>query len=615
MPRAAVQSQRVTKVLGEDRLSIVRGRKAGQPDLWEADMRLGNPVRRVVRKLSAKDEQSAGPEAFKIFCKLDQLAAAGQPLSSPTFAKLKPLYRAVLDGKIAAVRASTRHRPEIAEAKIRGTHEKNWTTFEGRLLKFFGAKPIRGMTEADLETFVDTLRGRGGGEPKPSTVKALNGVFRAAMKCGIAKGWITKEAIPTLPVKGKARSAPRPAFSGAEWRSALTGMTDRWVATGLTPEDDARNAALPPIERSVPRLRRASVENRRLARAYAVILGASQARPGTEIDFIRPRDFTLNDPDPGAATPAVLLTLPFGKTGATRTVRIRGSDADAVRAAVADLRSANAAITQETPLFARPSDQRVLSPLDTLQTYLSKRGMLLDPSEGTRRSLYSIRHTSITQRVAHGVNSAVVAVEAGTSLKMMEEFYVARKHVIGGATRDPLTPPELRPLVVSPYGPSKARRVVASQSGQLLLVGDEKPEPSRVPPAADAGGPYPADGPWRLPADASRQVSRAEFVADTPASHPMGGGDPNARRASSLPDRGAGREAGAHARDTFVLDGWAAEPRPASPRSFAPSGDDFSVMTCSRRIEHVEGGGKAKEPIGIARGSDVHLRVSQATDD
>lgn len=484
MPRAAKRIQKVRNVHGEARLSIVRGRKADQPSLWEAEMRLGSAAKRHYRKLHAADEQGASIEALKLFLKLNQSVEAGTPLSSPTFEKLAPLYRAALDRKIAALRNDAKHRPNIAEAKANRTYEKNFKTFTSKLLPFFGKMPIRGIGQRDLARFVETLEGLGGGAPKLSTIKSLNGVFRAALKCGVAKDWIKKEAIPKLPTNGEARPAPRASFSSSEWRQALSGMTDRWVATGLTVDDDQRNAALPPPERYVPRVRRTSIENRRIARAYAVILGASQARPGTEFDFIRLCDFRLNEPDPDAASPAILLTLPFGKRGLTRTVRMRGSDADAVRAAIADLCAANPAITNETPLFARPSDQRVLSPLGTLQTYLSRRGLLLDPSAGGKRSRYSVRHTSITQRVANGVNSVVVAVEAGTSLRMMEEFYVARQHIVGGVARDPLTPPELRPLVVSPYGQLGQGRLVVTHDRQIRLADAGTPQASAVAPPA-----------------------------------------------------------------------------------------------------------------------------------
>lgn len=611
MPRSAKRIQKVTNVFEEARLSIVKGRKADQPDLWEAEMRLGSPAKRHYRKLNATDEQRAGAEAYKVFCKLDQRAAAGVPISGPTFAKLEPLYRAALDKKIAQLREDVKARPIIAEAKIAGTPEKNFRTFKSRLLPFFGKLPIRGISQQDLARFVGTLKGRGGGTPKVTTIKALNGIFRDAMKCGIAEGWITTEAIPKLPVHGHGRSAPRPAFAANEWQKALAGMTDRWVATGLTAEDDQRNAALSPMERYVPRRRSASVENRRIARAYAVILGASQARPGTEFDYIRPCDLRLNEPDPEAATPAIHLTLPFGKKGATRVVRIRGTDADAVRAAIADLRAANPAITSVTPLFSRKSDQRVLSPLDTLQTYLARRGLLLDPSEGTKRSRYSVRHTAITQRVAHGVNSAVVAVEAGTSLKMMEEFYVARKHIIGGMARDPLTPPELRPLVVSPYSQAASKRLVASQDGQVHVIPSVVSDDNRVRSVRSLARAPRLDMPWSVPAELSGQAVPMEVAADKLAPHAESGGDPDTPQPGSQPDRRPGREGCPHARDTFVLDRWTPEPLSAPSSPFAPSGRGLLMQTTAHRVEGVESGGDHRKAIRVADGNHRDSRAPQ----
>jgi hypothetical protein len=584
MPRQASRIQKVTSVFDEPRLSIVRGRRADCPDKWEAEMRLGRDKRRVYRTLKAKDAERASVEAYKLFVALDGEVAAGRPISGPSFKKLAPLYREFLDKKIAANREKHRHRPGVAEAKAKRTQEKNYHTFVSRLLPAFGDLPVAGISQQHLAKFVAGLSGRGGGSAALRTIKSLNGVFRQAMRCGIKEGWITREAIPCLPTDDQARPAPRPAFTAKEWRDVILGMSDRWVETGLTAVDDERNAGLAPKDRYRPRRVQKSVENRRIARAYAVILAASQTRPGTELDFIRPADFVLNDPDREAAIPSVMFTVSSGgKTSRARTIRIRGENADAVRAAISDVRRANPAMTDTSPLFARPSDQRIISPLKTLQTYLARIGLLLDPVEGTKRSLYSVRHTTITLRVANGVNSGQVAAESGTSLPMMEQFYVKRSHLVGTQIVNPLLPPELRPTVSSPYRNGDGGRLVVTPGGAIRLAPTKSSEPSR----GDAVQPV-VDDRQRHARDTSPVARSPRLALHQGRPYPEGCGHANAPRSGGLAHAGPDQKGVPNSSDPFRLDGWSTGTCPLAARAFQTGGDCVLVLARANGSKRVE---------------------------
>jgi hypothetical protein len=265
-------------------------------------------------------------------------------------------------------------------------------------------------------------------------------------------------------------------------------------------------------------------------------------------------------------------------------VRIRGENADAVRAAISDLRRANPSITERSLLFARPSDQRVISPLRTLQTYLARIGLLLDPVEGTKRCMYSVRHTSITLRVAQGVNSAQVAAEAGTSLKMMDEFYVKRRHLVGTQVANPLLRPELRPTVASPYGNGNGGRLVVTPGGAIRLAPARSSEQSR------SAAPQPVADDHDGAARASSSPARfPRLAADQGRPYPEGGGRANASRPGRLANAGTRKEGVPNALDPLGLDGWSTGACPLAARAFQTGGDCVLVLARSN-------GGKRVEP-------------------
>jgi hypothetical protein len=468
MPRAARRLQRVQSQFDIPGLHLVLHRRATGPAFWEAEIVLPGDSVRIYRSTGTTNLASAHPKALALYMEAKASKEVHGRATGPRFARLHGPYREFLDRKVADVRKRLMDQPDVVARKVRSI-EKNWTLFVKHIMPFFKDLPIAGISEQRLKTYAQSLKGRGGTTAARSTVKSHEWVLREAMRTGIDHGWINSGEIPKLPTVGNASGPPRPTFRTPDWNTAFAGLTDRWVKTGLTDEDDRRNRLLPLGDRTIPNMKRIVIEGRRILRAQMVIGGTTALRPG-ELDALRLRDLVLADPDGEAGTPAVLITIRHGtgKKRPGRQVRVRGADADAVRAAVADLRKANPALTANMPLFARSFDGRIPDTLAVLQHYLHSMGLLRAGEESGRITRYAWRHYAITRKVSRGIPLGEIAADAGTSLLMMQEFYFQRDKVVGGEEADVLTPPRLRPLIVNPYAASSGTTLVAAPDGRII---------------------------------------------------------------------------------------------------------------------------------------------------
>lgn len=77
----------------------------------------------------------------------------------------------------------------------------------------------------------------------------------------------------------------------------------------------------------------------------------------------------------------------------------------------------------DDPVFSTYDGEQAKTLYDTLIADLLEKSKLLYGSSGSRRSIYSFRHTYATFRLAAGTDSYFLAKQMGTSVKMIEDHY------------------------------------------------------------------------------------------------------------------------------------------------------------------------------------------------
>ncbi len=161
---------------------------------------------------------------------------------------------------------------------------------------------------------------------------------------------------------------------------------------------------------------------RHLLSLYVEFLLATGMRPGSEPLSIRIcdiKDNSLNN------HPHVILSVRRGKRGG-RQVLVRSDVLPLVRRIIA-LHPANPSPT--TSLFQIEGESRHAARFQTgFNNALKALGMTLDAS-GAPRSLYSLRHTYITDAIERDVNISWLAKNCGTSVKEVENTYSHILHI------------------------------------------------------------------------------------------------------------------------------------------------------------------------------------------
>ena len=73
-------------------------------------------------------------------------------------------------------------------------------------------------------------------------------------------------------------------------------------------------------------------------------------------------------------------------------------------------------------LFCHPDGRPIHSFKNSFRQVLEETGLLYD-STGTKRVIYSLRHSYINNQIANGVDVYLIASNCGTSVQMIEQFY------------------------------------------------------------------------------------------------------------------------------------------------------------------------------------------------
>ena len=248
-----------------------------------------------------------------------------------------------------------------------------------------------------------------GKAPKPfkakqSTINTHNSALNRIFDEALLRGWITDSIKPTVLNKGiKAES--RGAFSLDEYQAIYTGLRS-WTGTGHRQE---------------------TRELREVLREYVLFLANTGIRHGTEaigIKWSNIRYFTGLDKE------EYLEVAVDGKVGKRQLVA-----RDNTARYLERLRDLNDSIKHLTlkELLSKQLDVDVFRARSgytpttdafrgSFRQYLEHADILRD-TNGVTRSLYCLRHTYATFRLASGTDIHQLAPQMGTSVKMLETFY------------------------------------------------------------------------------------------------------------------------------------------------------------------------------------------------
>ena len=303
------------------------------------------------------------------------------------------------------------------------------------LIPFFGKYRVDSVDYKLLEQYSNWRAERMDKVAKQSAIAnhnaALNRVFDEAM----IRGFMVESNRPKLITKGK-KSERRPDFSLEEVR-ALRQNFDAWIDKG----------------------RADSKAVRALLKDYVLTLLDTGARPGKELLNLTWAQVTQNvsptfeltdeiDPEDGErigslrANRTAILKIQTSKTGERLAIG-RLPTVQAFR----NIAERNYGKTLDAMLKTRSTDgifrfkeylndeqlkagqiPRVLMPTSfskLFDQYLREHSLLIDPTSGKRRVLYSLRHTYATLALTYDKQCQPLTLtkQMGTSLKMLNDFY------------------------------------------------------------------------------------------------------------------------------------------------------------------------------------------------
>ncbi len=340
----------------------------------------------VHRSTGHKDKLAAIHAAFDLYARYKGLSDRGVQVTSKTFESVA----------------------KVVAAELRTSTKGQYVTYSNyltnRWIPFFKGRYINNITAKDYEIFFDELEIKLKQKIKNITRRqhyvAINRVFDRAVEQKL----ITRGEIPEQPMAkdSDSKSTSRPAFTSDERRLIFVKMID-WISQGKTKRQRDKRLVL---------------------RHLVEILFLTGIRPGTEVESITFGAVQSHVQD-GRRTVVIRVA---GKTGERCPVAPIDvlANFSAVKVTIKDVKDS-------TPFLSLPSGKPYGDPQEDFKKFLIEHDLLIDPVSREERSLYSCRHTYITQQLLKGVSIYIIANQCGNSVKMIEDYYSKVKPLMSAA--------------------------------------------------------------------------------------------------------------------------------------------------------------------------------------
>jgi integrase len=379
---------------------IVLYRRADTVSLaWSARLKIPGHTGYVVKSSKTSDDFQARRFAEDLFYQLEGRAYRGEAIRPPTFKQVFEQWRASL-AVDQAIGASKYIAGNIRRMEL-------WA------IPNLGAQFISAIDDKVIAEFMAWRIKTAKKPPATSTLRnertVLNQIFQFSKSQG-HRANVPKIRLPS------SRQISRPDIPQAEWNTLI--------------------AFLPKyVQRARDKRRR---RERIYLQHYILILANSGIRVG-EARTLRWRD--LSETKTPAGETRVILRVK-GKTGEREVVC--NAPVAAYLERLRDVREAEVGtLFRDEPIFCHPDGSPIGSYKKGFEQVMAQAGILYAP-DGKPRVPYSLRHTYATMRLTEGVSVYHLAVNMGTSVKMIEDFY-GKKRV-----RDPKMAAELTKLSEAP---------------------------------------------------------------------------------------------------------------------------------------------------------------------
>ncbi|MEP3051806.1 MAG: site-specific integrase [Erythrobacter sp.] len=238
------------------------------------------------------------------------------------------------------------------------------------------------------------------GSLSENSIKRIQSDLRHFLNWSIEAGFI--DDLPKFP-KIKTQASRRPHFDSKAWRTLVRHLREFIKVTNQK-----------------------TLRDRSMLRDYVLILGNTGIRVG-EAHGLKWRDIR-EELGEGEGDSFVVLTV-RGKTG-QREVVARNTDVKKYLRRVLELRTKeltdiNGTKTEPSPdsyVFSHPDGTPIKSFKKSFNSLIRSAGVEYD-SFGSKRTVYSLRHTYATFRLLEGTNHYALAQNMGTSVSMLEKHY------------------------------------------------------------------------------------------------------------------------------------------------------------------------------------------------
>ena len=279
--------------------------------------------------------------------------------------------------------------------------------FLERVAPSFGKLMLSDFTTANIIDLYDHMRSIArNGSLASNTIQRYSTDLKQFFSWCIEKGYI--QTVPKFP-KVKLESNRRPHFDNADYNK-LTRYLREYV------KHENQNI----------------VRDRTLLINYVLILANTGIRVG-EARNLKWRDVREIEQNTGSNLPADVALVVKGKTGA-REVVARTPDVKIYLKRILDMRMSELgkAPSGDDYIFCSKDGFAIGSFKGAFSTLIKNAGVEFD-SHGSRRSLYSLRHTYATFRLQEGVHHFILARNMGTSTEMLEKHYGHTSNIASAA--------------------------------------------------------------------------------------------------------------------------------------------------------------------------------------
>ena len=394
--------------------------KRSRSNVWQTEIKLKNGKRERF-STGTEDENEAKEQALKLFYGAEARAENKLPQSTRKFRNVAKF----------AVR---RMQDELDAESGKTTYNDYIRVINKYLIPFFGNYDVANVNVKLLQEYalwrdkkmgkekaqkqLNSLKGKSPTEVEDilieaayifraadSTISTHNSALNRVLDEALLNGWITESIKPTLLNKGR-KGESRGAFSQEEYNYILYHL-EQWKNVG---------------HRKVTR------EIRELLSRYVGFLAGTGIRHGTETYHLKWRHIRKIEQD---SEPPYIAINVDGKRGKRELI---ATDETAVFLLM--LHELNPRVNQldyedmlkegvDEYVFVNRSGERVTTDAlrGAFRKFLDIHNLRIGGVDDRPRSLYSLRHTYATKALVAGRDIHKLAVQMGTSVAMLEEYY------------------------------------------------------------------------------------------------------------------------------------------------------------------------------------------------